>query len=79
MAGDFFIEQSIGDIRLGTGVTVGVQDYIIMDKSIFPEADDRTYTAILRVFLRTPYANIEIKGMPSSIIAGVSWTLKLEE
>ena len=79
MAGDIFVEQSIGDIRLGVGVMLGVQDYIINDTSIFPVADERIYMATLRVFMRTPYGNIEVKGMPNSIVAGASWTLKLEE
>ncbi|MEA2077935.1 MAG: hypothetical protein U9O95_07955 [Candidatus Marinimicrobia bacterium] len=79
LSGEFFVEQDIQGLRIGAGITLGIQDYTIGNTSIYPAADERTYMAIMRVFLHTRYGNIEIKGMPNSIIAGISWTLKLEE
>ncbi|MCF7832859.1 MAG: hypothetical protein K9N05_04695 [Candidatus Marinimicrobia bacterium] len=79
LAGEFLLEQCINDLRIGVGLSFGVQDYIINNTGFYNEADERTYPLAVKVLLRSPYGNIEIKGMPNSIILGASWTFKLEE
>ena len=76
---EFLVEQRIQKVFLGVGIDMRVQDYEIVDSNVFSDASDRLFKAMIKVQLRSPLGNIELKGMPDTWVASVSWTLRLDE
>jgi hypothetical protein len=79
LSGEFQLEQLIQNIRLGIGVLVGIQDYMISDSGYFPQAEERIYVTSFSVSARSPYGNVSVNGTPNSLRLGLSWTFKLED
>lgn len=79
LSGALLIEQKLYKIFVGVGAELKVQDIEIVNSNLFPDMNDRLTKLLVNIRLRSPLGNIEIKGTPDNIIAGMSWTLKLDK
>ena len=79
LSGIFLMEQKLYNIFIGVGAELKVQDVEIINSGLFPDMNDRLTKLLVNIRLRSPLGNIEIKGTPDNIMAGMSWTLKLDE